>query len=200
MRGACEPRGAGVFMLPSAVLLGSVARARRRPGTAPAGLAGLLVRPAGRRPGSWTVTRIARVSVHAHPRAPRKAAAADHGTTRVISNEPQQHERGIGVRLLRSEYAGEASCVAGVTCRSGVPRQAGWRQPGCGAVTGAVAARRVGLNRSPGSVPRRSGGPRWSRTRRTGAWTRSRWPRPGRSSRSRRSRRPAPWSRRTARR
>ena len=56
------------------------------------------------------------------------------------------------------------------------------------------------LSRSPRSVPRRSGGPRWSRTRRSGAWTRSRWPRPGRSSRSRRSRRPAPWSRRKARR
>src|SRR4249920_2646600 len=34
------------------------------------------------------------------------------------------------VWLLRSEYAGEASCAAGVTCRSGVPRRAGWRQPG----------------------------------------------------------------------
>jgi hypothetical protein len=31
---------------------------------------------------------------------------------------------------IKSEYAGEASCAAGVTCRSGVPRQAGWRQPG----------------------------------------------------------------------
>ena len=35
-----------------------------------------------------------------------------------------------GVWLLRSGYAGEASCATGVTYRSGVPRQAGWRQPG----------------------------------------------------------------------
>ena len=35
-----------------------------------------------------------------------------------------------GMWLLRREYAGEASCAADVTCRSGVPGHAGWRQPG----------------------------------------------------------------------
>jgi hypothetical protein len=40
---------------------------------------------------------------------------------------------------------GEASCAAGVTCRSGVPRRAGWRQPG----EGCARSRRRPALRSP---------------------------------------------------
>jgi hypothetical protein len=65
---------------------------------------------------------------------------------------------------------------------------------------------RFGIRRGLSRVRRlRSGsplwaGPRWCRTRRSGAWTLPRWPRPDRRSRSRRTRRSAPWSRRTDRR
>ena len=56
--------------------------------------------------------------------------------------------------------AGEASCAAGVTCRSGVPRQAGWRQPGwrrrhrCrrSAAGGAAGARAAGGAGGAGGV------------------------------------------------
>jgi hypothetical protein len=35
-----------------------------------------------------------------------------------------------GCGSFGASMPGEASCAAGVTCRSGVPRRAGWRQPG----------------------------------------------------------------------
>ena len=96
--------------------------------------------------------------------------------TRTLAQEPTLPP--LTPKLLgcpRSEHAGEASCAAGVTCRSGVPRKAGWRQPGnrhdvtswrsgparchivavAGAVAGAAAA------------PRRRGG-RGGRGRRAG--------------------------------
>ena len=40
-----------------------------------------------------------------------------------------RYERGMGV-VPSERVCRKASCAAGVNCRSGVPRQAGWRQPG----------------------------------------------------------------------
>ena len=68
------------------------------------------------------------------------------------------------------------------------------------APTGTRVSRDLSRARRPRSDYRRSAGPRWCRTRPSGAWTPPRWPRRDRRSRSRRIRRSAPWSRRTDRR
>jgi hypothetical protein len=58
-------------------------------------------------------------------------AGAGSARAALISPAPGSYDLNAAwVWLLRSEYAGEASCATDVTCRSGVPRRAGWRQPG----------------------------------------------------------------------